>query len=169
VRETARRTAYNIMLRGSSRPSPTPLLQARSLERIRAATDEESWTRVVGAAGLPWAAEDMHGAIHPLRLVRALLTSLTRCLMCARSCSQLAHTCCVCLSQVNGSVPRVSFEERHQYYREVLALRLGEASVQLAAIREGLLLALPLLVLSLMTWREVSSAPPPVLWASGGR
>jgi hypothetical protein len=98
--------------------------QARTLERIRSAHDEEAWARIVGTGGLSWAAEDMHGSLYPLRVE-------------------------------DGEVTRVRFDERDQYHREVLAMRLGECSAQIAAIRQGLLQTIPPLVLSLMTWREV--------------
>jgi hypothetical protein len=110
--------------------------QARTLERVRSAHDEDAWARIVGTGGLLWAAEDMHGSVYPLRVE-------------------------------GGEVTRVSFDERDQYHREVLAMRLGECSAQIAAIRQGLLLTIPPLVLSLMTWREVSvhanPTPTPII------
>jgi hypothetical protein len=60
-----------------------------------------------------------------------------------------------------GEVTRVSFDERDQYYREVLAMRLSECNPQMAAIRQGLLQTIPPLVLSLMTWREVGAHAQP--------
>ncbi|KAK3285645.1 hypothetical protein CYMTET_6764 [Cymbomonas tetramitiformis] len=98
------------------------------LESIRRIPDQEGWTKAQHARG------------HRLRYV-------------VEDCRGQMQPL-----RPEGTKCAVSSRWREQYCQDALEYRLGEGDSQVAAIREGVLRAVPELVLELMTWQQMEKA-----------